>query len=313
MMPYRHGSIDNGRMESMRLSVVINTWNEEANIGRCIASIKAIADEIVVIDMESVDGTKKRAEALGAIVYNHPQTGYVEPARNFALSKATGDWILLLDADEEIPAKLASIIEKTIQNPSEYNFYRIPRKNISFDKWIKHGMWWPDYKIRLFQKGAVEWNELIHSIPQTRGNGSDFPSEEGYAIIHHNYQSVSQFIDRLNRYTSEQALERYDKNSSFHWNTLIKAPSDEFLRRFFSSEGYKDGFHGLSLSLLQAFSELVVILKLWEKYKFTDISEKTIQKEFYPELVHREKEFRHWLIQKKFTSGILSKLHSLLS
>lgn len=296
----------------MGLSVVINTWNEEANIRSCIASIKAIADEIVVVDMNSTDETQKRAKSLGATVYTHPFTNYVEPARNFAISKAKGDWILIVDADEQISPKLASIIAKTIENPGGYNFYRLPRKNISFDKWIKHGMWWPDYKIRLFQKGTVLWSEIIHSIPQTRGSGSDFPAEEEYAIIHNNYQSISQFVDRLNRYTSEQAQERYEKNSSFHWSIILSAPFEEFLRRFFSAEGYKDGFHGLVLSLLQAFSELVVVLKIWEKHKFISVSEKTIQKELYPEVVQREKELHHWLIEKKFTSGILSKLQSLL-
>ena len=296
----------------MKLSVVINTWNEEANIGHCIASIAAIADEIVVVDMESTDGTQNMVRKLGAVVYTHPQTSYVEPARNFAISKATGDWIFLLDADEEISAKLASFIEKTIENSGEKSFYRIPRKNISFGAWIRYGMWWPDYQIRLFKKGTVEWNEMIHSVPVTHGIGGDFEASEEHAIIHHNYQSVSQFLDRMNRYTTQQANDQY-KKESFVWTSILQRPFSEFVRRFFLAEGYKDGLHGLSLSLLQSVSELVVILKMWEKHKFLEVSEKTIHKEFYPQVARQEKEFYHWLIKKKFTSGILSKLHSLLS
>src|SRR3989337_4151360 len=89
-----------------RISVVINTLNEEKNLPRAIASIKGLADEIIVVDMQSDDNTKEVAEKLGALVYDHKRTGYVEPARNFAISKASGDWVLVLDADEEVPPKL---------------------------------------------------------------------------------------------------------------------------------------------------------------------------------------------------------------
>src|SRR3989344_9344781 len=113
------------------ISVVINTWNEEKNLPRSIASIKDLASEIIVVDMESTDKTKEVAKKLGAKVFDHKYVGYVEPARNSALEYAKGPWILILDADEEIPDKLAKQLQK-IAKEEKYDFYRLPRKNIIF-------------------------------------------------------------------------------------------------------------------------------------------------------------------------------------
>ncbi len=247
--------------------MVVNTLNEEKNIARAINSAKGLVDEVVVVDMHSSDDTVKIAKGLGALVFDYTPTNYVEPARNFAISKATGKWILILDADEELTFALKEKIKKVIKE-AEFDYFRIPRKNIIFGKWVKHSRWWPDLNIRLFKKGSVTWNELIHSVPMTTGKGEDFPEEERLAIVHHHYESVSQYVERLNRYTTIQAQERVSEGYVFHWPDIIKRSSSEFFSRFFAGAGYKDGLHGLALALLQSFSELVVLLKVWEEGKF---------------------------------------------
>lgn len=251
------------------ISVVINTLNEAKNLPRAIASVKNFAGEIVVVDMESDDGTPAIAKKLGAKVFPHKKTGYVEPARNFAIGKATGEWILILDADEEIPKKLGEKIVSIAKN-SEADYYRIPRKNIIFGRWIKHSRWWPDYNIRLFRKGMVSWNEIIHMVPMTQGVGAQIEEKEELAIIHYNYENIEQYTERMNRYTSLHAKIRFDEGYKFSWRDLIQKPSNEFLSRYFFGEGYKDGIHGLGLSLLQAFSELILYLKIWQLEKFKD-------------------------------------------
>src|SRR3989344_6147563 len=153
------------------ISVVINTLNEEENLPRAISSVKGLADEIVVVDMHSEDATGDIAKKAGAKVFLHERTGYVEPARNFAISKTTGDWIFILDADEEIPDTLANRLRDISDNMHQIDFVEIPRKNIIFGKWMKESMWWPDYHIRFFKKGSVSWNEKIHSKPETKGSG----------------------------------------------------------------------------------------------------------------------------------------------
>jgi (heptosyl)LPS beta-1,4-glucosyltransferase len=252
-----------------KVSVIINTFNEEENLPRALSSAKLLADEIVVVDMKSDDKTVEIAKKGGAKVYQYKRVGYVEPARNFAISKATGDWIFILDADEEIPKTLVKRLRRLVKS-GKGDYYRIPRKNIIFGKWMKHSRWWPDMNIRFFKKGKVTWNEVIHSVPLTKGKGVDLEAKEDLAIIHHNYQTITQYLERMNRYTTIQAKLLINEDYRFIWKDLIKKPLSEFLSRYFAGEGYKDGLHGLAVSLLQAFSEIVVYLKIWEKEKFLE-------------------------------------------
>ncbi len=251
------------------LSVVINTLNEENNIANCIDSVKEFADEVVVVDMHSEDNTQEIAKKLGAQVFEHERMGYVEPARNFAIEKAKGDWILILDADEELTDDLAEKLENIVE-ADKYDYVAIPRKNIVFGKWLQHSRWWPDYNIRFFKKDSITWHKEIHSVPLTNGKGTDLEAKEELAIIHHHYVSVDQYIERLNRYTTKQAEEIKASGVSFQWEDVLMKPSGEFLSRYFAGKGYKDGLHGLALCSLQAFSELVVCLKHWQLEKFPE-------------------------------------------
>lgn len=275
-----------------KISVVINTLNEEKNIERAIKSVQW-ADEILVCDMHSDDDTAVIAKKLGAKVIFHKRTGYVEPARNFAISKAEGDWIFILDADEECPEPLAKRLQEMVSKNIVSTFVEIPRKNLIFDKWVKSSGWWPDYNIRFFKKGAVTWNNQIHRPPKTEGQGIKLPEEERWAIIHYHYTSVEQFIERLNRYSGIQAKELRDKGIDFTWTDLIQKPLREFLSRFFAQRGFEDGVHGLVLAFLQAFSELVVYLKLWEMQGFKEGSLKW--DEITEQSIKGGEEINYWL------------------
>lgn len=251
-----------------KISVVINTLNEEKNLPKALATVKGFADEVVVVDAKSTDKTADIAKENGAKVYTYKgPIGYVEPARNFAIEKAKGNWILILDADEEVSPGLSKRLKKLVNNPKA-DYYRLPRKNIIFGKWIKHSRWWPDYNIRLFKKGKVSWGEIIHSVPTTVGKGLDLEADPGNAIVHKHYSSIEQYIERMNRYTSEHAKLKVKEGYKFKWADLIKRPMGEFLSRYFQAEGYKDGVHGLALAGLQGFSELVLYLKIWQKQGF---------------------------------------------
>ena len=137
-----------------KVTAIINTLNEEKNIERVIKSV-AFADEILVCDMYSDDNTAVIAKKLGAKVILHKRTGYVEPARNFAISKAENEWVLILDADEEIPNSLSDKFLDIVNKGGVATFVEIPRKNIIFGHWMKASMWWPDYHVRFFRKGEV--------------------------------------------------------------------------------------------------------------------------------------------------------------
>ncbi len=283
-----------------KISVVINTLNEEKNLPRALASVKSFADEIVVVDMRSEDKTVEIAKKAGAKVYKYKRIGYVEPARNYAISKAIGEWILILDADEQAPKVLVKELKKIVQKPKA-DYYRLPRKNIIFGKWIKHSRWWPDYNIRFFRKEFVSWSEIIHSVPITQGKGLDLQAREDLAIIHYHYDSIEQFVERMNRYTSEHAKLRIKDGYKFKWQDLIKKPIEEFLGRYFSGEGYKDGIHGLALASLQAFSELVLYLKIWQKKGFEE--GKTQIEEVVEAMKDAETDIHYWQADALLKSG----------
>lgn len=251
------------------ISAVINTLNEEKSIRRAIKSV-LWADEVLVCDMYSDDKTVEIAKKLGARVIYHKRTNYVEPARNFAISKAEGEWILILDADEQVPESLKERLVEIANKMDQMDYVRIPRKNLIFGKWMQESQWWPDLNVRFFKKGKVSWGDKIHRPPKVLGLGLDLPDNEKWAIVHHNYETIAQFLERMNRYTTIQAEELKKEGYKFDWKDLLEKPLSEFLSRFFANKGYKDGLHGLALSFLQAFSFLVVYLKLWESNNFKE-------------------------------------------
>lgn len=277
-----------------KLSVVINSHNEENNLPVVIKSVKPLADEIIVVDLESTDKSAVVAKKLGANVYPHKNFSYVEPARNFGISKAKNEWVLILDSDEKISSTLSNKIKELLENPSA-DYYRLPRKNIIFGKWITQARWWPDYNIRLFKKGSVSWNEIIHAVPMTQGTGFDIPIDEKFAIIHNNYTDVDSYLEKMVRYTKVQAKELIDSKYKFQWSDLITKPVNEFLSRYFYGKGYKEGVHGLVISLLQAFSEFILYVRVWN-YKDIEIKDAEITSVFNKNI----KDIKWW-IRKEFS------------
>ncbi|OGD86720.1 hypothetical protein A2Z23_02525 [Candidatus Curtissbacteria bacterium RBG_16_39_7] len=281
------------------ISAVINTLNEERNIEGCLRSLRQLVDEIVVCDDGSRDNTVEIAKKFQAKVYYHQSQGFVEAARNFALQKASGDWVLVVDADEEIPLALAQKLKEATKK--RLDFVSIPRKNIIFRKWIKHSGWWPDYNVRFFKKGKVTWSGKIHEDPKTKGKGFKLQANEDLAIIHHNYNSIGQYLNRLANYTEIEAKDLVKEGYKFDWRDLISKPVSEFLSRFFAREGYKDGLHGLALAILQSFSCFVTYIKVWEKEGFKE-QEVDID-EFKDQIAKRTKETGFWFLQAMIDSA----------
>lgn len=283
-------------MPKSKISAVICTWNEETNLPDCLDSL-GFADEVVIVDTQSTDGTKKIAKENADKFFEHKNLGIVEPVRNFAISKAAGEWVLIVDADERIPLSLAQEL-KNIVDEDRADYVRLPRSNHIFGRVMKHSRWWPDYNIRFFKKGSVTWQDAIHSIPITNGRGIDLPPEEKFAITHLHYRNINQYLEHLNRYTDKQSKELLSNGYRFSHTDVVNRPIGEFLSRFFAGQGYLDGFHGLTLSLLQAFSEFIVFLKVWEHQKFIedkDLSSKGWNKLFKS----KSKEFLYWIYTLK--------------
>ncbi|MBU0974571.1 glycosyltransferase family 2 protein [Patescibacteria group bacterium] len=282
----------------MKLSVVINTKNAEKTLEASLKSVK-FADEIIVVDMMSTDDTVKIAKKFTTSIFAHDDVGYVEPARNFAISKAMSDWILILDADEEVPQELAKVIKGILKSDEKgqatADCYYVPRRNMIFGKWIEKTGWWPDHVLRLFKKGHVEWSDQIHSIPITSGKVHELSAVKEIAIIHHNFQHVDQYIDRMNKYSSIQAeeisnAEDLELDSKF----IFRKFASELLSRLFAQRGINDGSHGLSLSLLQAISEASVAMKVWDEKGFPETNREQ-EEELMEEISQFKKELAYWI------------------
>ena len=190
-----------------RLSVVITVKNEEKNIRDCLESVKW-AYEIVIIDDASNDRTVEISRSYTKNIFFNDSHGEVYKNRNLGLDKASGDWVLSLDADERVTVELAMEIRGVINKPGK-NGYHIPRKNYFLGKWIKGCGWWPDNIIRLFKKGAAEWPMEIHAVTAIKDKNA-----VGYLsnpLIHYSYRSLNQYFEKFNHYTSQIAKEEFDK------------------------------------------------------------------------------------------------------
>ncbi len=246
-----------------KISAVINTCNEEDKIERCLSSVSWV-DEIIVVDLGSTDKTREIAEHSGAKVFTHPRLSYADPARNESIDKASGDWILVLDPDEEIGEKLKEKLLEIAKN-DEYDAVAIPRKNMIFGKWMRHTAWWPDYLLRFFKKGQVRWSGEIHVGGETKGRVLKLPADPNLAIIHWAYPNLTSFLERANRYSTIDAEDKYQKGERYNFFRMGWAMTREFGKRFIKGAGFLDGLHGLVLSILQMYCQFLVWGKLWEK------------------------------------------------
>lgn len=280
------------------ISAVITAKNEEQKIAECLQSVKW-ADEIIVVDDESTDKTRKIAQKFTNKIFQHKSSGYVEPVRNFAISKATGDWILLVDADEIIPESLEKKLREISLIERHASYISIPRKNVIFGKWIKNSGWWPDYQIRFFKKGSLVWPSEIHKQPELSGDTFTLEAREEYSLHHNHYRTISEYLQRMNRYTDVEAKEFIKSKKDFMWTDLITKPFNEFLSRFFARGGYRDGLHGLVLSGLQAISMFVVSLKIWENRGFVEVDAKNLFKETEKEARKIHKDLLFWFAHEK--------------
>lgn len=277
-----------------KLTVVISAYNEEAKIADCLDSVK-FADEIILIDNSSIDKTSEIASNYTKNIFKRENNLMLNINKNFGFGKATGDFILSLDADERITRELAREIKNLLKKKVEFNGYYIPRKNIIFGKWIEHTGWYPDHQLRLFKKGTGKFAEKhVHEMIEIEG-------EVGYLkenMLHLNYETVTQFLDKLNRiYTISEAENLIASGYKLDRRDFVKRPVSEFVRRFFFQHGYKDGIHGLVLSLFMAFYHLVVLARVWEMQGFEQ-SENSLL-DFEKAVKESGKEVRFWIYEEK--------------
>ncbi|MFZ9595198.1 MAG: glycosyltransferase family 2 protein [Bdellovibrionia bacterium] len=253
-------------MNQTPVTAVVITFNEEKKISNCLRSL-CWADEILVIDALSQDQTKSicldpnQPWASRLRWIENPWKGF-KNQRNFALSQAKYDWVLSVDADEECSSELAQKIQSLLSQaggPPE-RAYKIRRYEYFMGRLIEHGMWNPSYQDRFFHRQGVQYVNEVHEYPLF----AHPPQELHEPIFHKTDWSIEKYLEKLNQYTTLEAKDRFSQGQRTNLPKMVLAFPAHFLKSLFYYGGFKDGIHGVVISLLEGASRLVRQLKIWQ-------------------------------------------------
>ena len=240
-----------------KLSVIIITKNEAENIRACIESVKW-ADEIIVVDSGSSDATVEICRELGAQVHQHDWPGF-GMQKNRALSYASGDWVLSLDADERVTPVLHSEIVAVLNDPGQYAAFRMPRLSSFCGRYMKHSGWHPDYVTRLFRRGSAKFSDdLVHETLVVKGSVGKIAQ----SLLHETFDNLEELLTKINQYSTAGASMLFEKRKS---STLKKAVMHglwAFLRTYIFRAGFLDGREGFMLAVSTAESSYYRYAKL---------------------------------------------------
>lgn len=243
-----------------KISACVITFNEERKIHRCLGSLKW-CDEIVVLDSMSTDRTVEICRRFTDRVFQNEWLGYVAQ-RNMVRQMSLYPWVLFLDSDEEVSDALRDeIIAEFERGTGDYVGYEFPRRVYYVGKWIRHGEWYPDIKLRLFKKacGRTEGEEphdrLVVNGPVKRLKNP---------VWHYTHNDIKDHMDTLNKFSSITAQQRYVQDKPFRWVDLLFRPMLRFLRGYFLRGGFMDGSHGFIIAVLSAYGAFAKYAKLWE-------------------------------------------------
>lgn len=241
-----------------RLTAVVITRNEIRNIAHCLRSV-AFADEVVVMDSGSTDGTVEAARAAGATVIVAPDWPGFGPQKNRALDAATGDWVFSIDADEQVSAALADSIRSAIHS-GKYNAYTINRRSNYCGQYMAHSGWYPDRVVRLFRRDTARFSDdIVHERVVTKGSVGRLEGD----LLHDSMPHFESVIDKLDRYSTAGALALKEKGVK---GSLAKALGHgwwAFMRTYVVKLGFLDGRLGLALAISNAEGTYYRYMKLW--------------------------------------------------
>ena len=237
------------------LSVAIITYNEETNLARTLASV-AFADEVIVVDSGSTDSTVQIAQNMGAKVHHRDWPGFAAQ-KNFAIEQCVGDWVLSLDADEELSPELRTQIRTLLPTNPPADAYYLKRRNLFLNRWIKHGGYYPDPKLRLFRRTTVNFahspkfeDRPVHETMVFDGESATLD----FDLIHHAYPTLEGYLEHMDRYSTLGAKLLVQNNRTsrswpaFYWNVLV-VPHLTFVWNYVVRFGFLDGREGLLLHL----------------------------------------------------------------
>lgn len=251
----------------MKLSVIILTHNNQADLKECLGSV-AGADEIVVIDDGSADNTVNIARKAGARVFTNQLVSFAEQ-RNFGIRQAAYPWVLFIDSDEKVAPELMKEI-KAVIGSTVNSAFRLKRANHFFGRRVRHGGFWPDWQTRLFKKSDFQrFTGTIHESPHWTGNLGSL----SHPLIHYSHKNMEAILTKSAAWTKLEAREFIKAgHPPVTWWRLVKVMVWEFCFRYFKHFGFLDGFIGLVEALVQSMNRFFVYVQIWEIQKNEDRS-----------------------------------------
>jgi len=251
-----------------RISGVVIALDEAHQIRYALGTLLPWCDEVIVVDQHSEDDTAAIAEGIGATVYQHDRTGGIaDPARRFAVGKATGDWVFILDADEMVPPTLARHLRELADRDPAFDVVMVPRANVLLGRWLRYGNNWPSRHARFFRPGSLLMTDRIHKsiepAPGTRRH--KLPADPALAIWHFPGGNLSDLVRKVDRYTDIEARQAYARGKRTHGPADLLLEAGRYLwRQYIRDRGYRDGTMGLAVALTRTYYRVLTAAKLWE-------------------------------------------------
>lgn len=290
------------------ISAIVVVHNQGDLLQICLKSVKNWVDQIIVIDLESTEDIEKIVNLAGAEYVSHKRVAIVEEVRQDSLKYAEHEYVLFIDPDESIGADLAKDLTAKIKT-GKYDYFAIPRQNFVFGKWVRNSRWWPDFQTRVFRVGKVSWGKTLHAEAVPSGTGYTYGEDEKWSIHHENYRSLDEWLSKNMRYAKADGRSRAKSGDKFSLLAATQLSVSELISRFFAGQGYKDGMHGLVLSILQSFYYFMVYAYYWEAMKYADLESASTIKSFPRAWFgHGLSETLYWDKDKNIVGNIKSKL-----
>lgn len=239
------------------ISTIVITYNEEDNIERCLSSVAPFSEEIVVVDSNSTDRTVEIARGLGARVIVNEWPGYGKQ-KQLALESASHPWVFSIDADEEVSSELCAEISAL---DFAHDGYEMPRRVWYQNRWIKHGVWYPGYILRLFRKSRGSFtNDIIHESVRVSGSIGRLRGD----LLHYSYRNIRHHLDKVNEFATLAAKQMFEQNRHAGIHNITVFPFFEFLKMYVIKRGFLDGLAGFMIAVFHSFYVFLKYAKLRE-------------------------------------------------
>ena len=246
-----------------KITVAVITKNEEKNIKGCIESVRGWADEVIVVDGCSEDKTAEIATALDAKVIEHRFEGSFAQERNISMKNTKSEWVLHIDADDRVTEEFKNTVDETIDKDESVDVYKFRRKSFFLGHFMEHGGWY-HYVPNLVRRDRVEFEGVLHEKPVYSGRAVEISAD----IEHYPYDSIAQFIERHNRYSTLEAGRIF---KDIGWSKIALVQKNAigksfkiFWKIYVKKKGYKEGIYGMVFAILFAFMNFLVCIKYWE-------------------------------------------------